>query len=168
MPMSFAPSVPDWAVDEVKLFLTTTFAGCPEARKLDMAVEALVMHNVDMPRVQLLITGNGGNAKSARTPLRGNVRGPMHKEMSALAFQKPEEFRKQGCQFAHAKLIAVQECSPGVPLEEDVWKCFVAGGFLACRPLFGKTTAYYHWLKCAKFWECNQVFWKIHGSPQNV
>eukprot|EP00959_Pyramimonas_sp_CCMP1952_P218892 4577144-Pyramimonas_sp.AAC.1 len=92
-----------------------------------MAVEALVMHNADMPHVQLLITGNGGNAKSARTLRRGNVWGPMHKVMSALAFQKPEEFRKQGCQFAHAKLITVQECSPGVSLEEDVWTGFVAG-----------------------------------------
>eukprot|EP00959_Pyramimonas_sp_CCMP1952_P133832 2798744-Pyramimonas_sp.AAC.1 len=88
--------------------------------------------------------------------------------MSALAFQKPEEFRKQGCHFAHARLTTVQECSPGTPLEEDVWKCFVTGGFLACRPLFGKTTAYFHWLKCGKFWECNQIFWEIQGNPHNV
>eukprot|EP00959_Pyramimonas_sp_CCMP1952_P163589 3420019-Pyramimonas_sp.AAC.1 len=35
---------------------------------------------------------------------------------------------------------------------------------MACRPLFGKTTQYYRWLTCAKFWETNRQFPRINGD----
>ena len=51
---------------------------------------------------------------------------------------------------------------------EDVWKKFISGEKLACRPLFGKTTEDYQWNRCGKWWECNFAFPSIKGDPADL
>jgi hypothetical protein len=61
-----------------------------------------------------------------------------------------------------------QECQAGVALIDDVWKKWVSGERLACRPLFGKVTECYRWAVCAKYWECNKTYPSIKGSPKRL
>jgi len=166
--MSLSLKPPDWALDRMRLFLATTFAGNAAGRQLDVAMEALCWYDEVVPQVQLLFTGRGGNAKSANTILRGNVFGETAMVMSPEVFQVPEEFRKQGCHFAFAQVVTHQECNPGVPLVEDVWKKFVSGESLACRPLFGKTTEYFDWKKTGKYLEWNLPFPSIKGNYRDI
>lgn len=114
------------------------------------------------------MTGNGGDGKSARTILRDNVFAGHHKIVGPDVFQKPDEFRIQGCHFANAKCITTQECLAGSPMMEDVWKNFVSGGKLAVRPLYGKSTEWVRWSKCGKFWENNRTFPSIKGDYRKM
>ena len=63
------------------------------------------------------------------------------KAFHGKAYSSPveEEFRKQGGQFAHARAITLQECAGGVHLLEDMFKKFVSGEELACRPNYGES-----------------------------
>ena len=165
IPVSLGMPLPDWAVEKVRLFLATTFAGCPAGRNMDMAVEAIAWYGEVQPPVQLILTGKGGDGKSARTLLRQAVFGDHHATVGADIFQKENEFRIQACHFAFARVVTAQECLPGVSLLEDCWKNFVANGKLAGRPLFGKQTLYLSWPRCAKIWEMNKHLPRINGDP---
>ena len=120
------------------------------------------------PPIEVEYTGNGGNAKSARTVLRNNVFSGHHKIIPPEVFQKPDEFRIQGGHFAFAKAATVQECQPGLPLLEDLWTRYISGERLACRFLFGKSTTLYQWLRCIKFREFNKGFRSIKGDPARL
>ena len=48
---------------------------------------------------------------------------------------------------------------------EDSWKNTISGGESMCRPLYGKVTENYSWAFCAKFWEFNLMFPRIHADP---
>ena len=98
--MELAYKAPDWAEDKLRCFLATSFAGNKEGRLIDLAMEALCWYNEDIPQVQILFTGHGGNSKSARTLLRANVFGEAHGVMAPEVFQVPDEFQKQGLHFA--------------------------------------------------------------------
>ena len=113
---------PDHIVDVLALSLTTSFAGNEAGHECDIAMEALAWMGQPTPPVQILLTGHGGNSKSARTTLRGNVFGGPHTCMGAGVFQELNEFRIQGCHFAFYKCITVQECEAGRPLCEYAWK----------------------------------------------
>jgi hypothetical protein len=168
LPVALSFKSPDWVDEKMRVFLATSFAGNEAGRVLDIAMEALCWYDELVPQVQLPFTGHGGNAKSAKTILRGNVFGEAAMVMSPEVFQVPEEFRKQGCHFAFAKVVTHQECNPGVPLVEDVWKKFVSGEALACRPLFGKTTEYFSWKKTGKYLEWNLAFPSIKGEYRDM
>ena len=64
--------------------------------------------------------------------------------------------------------MTVQECEAGKPLLEEVWKKFSSGEKIACRPLYGKTTQYYRWTACAKYWETNCQFPSIKGDASKL
>ncbi|CAK0812923.1 unnamed protein product, partial [Prorocentrum cordatum] len=164
IPMQIVPAPPQSVVERLALFLATSFAGSEAGREMDLAMEALAWMGLPTPPVMVMLTGNGGNSKSARTVLRNSVFGGHHAVLAADVFQEPQECRKQGGQFAFAKCLTVQECAAGIALLEEIWKKFVSGEFMACRPLFGKTTQYYRWLTCAKFWETNRQFPRINGD----
>lgn len=168
IPCKIVARAPDWAVDKLRMFLSTGFAKAEAGWKLELSLEALAFMNQVMPPVLVLEYADGGNSKSARTLLRNNVWQGHHKVISPRCFQEPEEFRKQGGQFASAKVITIQECAPGEPMVEEVMKKFISGERLMCRPLFGTTTAYYRWSQTAKFWECNWGFPSISGSPEDM
>ena len=40
-------------------------------------------------------------------------------------------------------------------LDQEIFKTFVAGEKLPCRPNYGKNTDYFSWEYCAKVWEMN-------------
>ncbi|CAK0872034.1 unnamed protein product [Prorocentrum cordatum] len=168
IPCSIVVRAPDWAVDKVRLFMGTGFAGTTSGWKLELPLEALAFMSQVMPPVLVLEYADGGDSKSARTLLRDNVWRGHHKVISPRCFQEPDEFRKQGGQFASAKILTIQECTPGEPMVEDVMKSFISGDRLMCRPLFGTTTAYYRWNRAARFWECNWGFPSISGSPDDI
>ena len=76
--------------------------------------------------------------------------------------------RSERQDFAAAKIITVQGCAPGEPLVEEVFKKWVGGERLMCRPLFGTTTECYRWNHAARFWEYNWGFPSIAGSPDDM
>ena len=124
--------------------------------------------NQIVPPIMILLSGDGGNSKSARTLLRNNVWGHLHKSVSPTCFQKAEEPRIQGCHFSAAKLLTVQEVSPGDPVCEAELKKMISGEYLWCRPLFGKETKQYRWNRCGLRWEFNNHFFSIQGDPSNL
>ena len=164
IPIRLVDVAPDWALDELALLLATSYAGTEAGRDLDIAYEALSWMNKPTPPVVLFLVGVGGNSKSARTILRNNVFAGHHRVLTFDMLQVPKEFRIQGGKFAHAKSLTIQECSPGKPLLEAEFKRFASGEYVACRPLFGKETAYYRWNNCAKYWELNMQFPSIEGD----
>ena len=160
---------PAWAQEEeMRLFLCTSFAGNPEGRRMDMAAEALVWYDEPSPQVGLIMTGDGGNAKSAKAILRANVMGTLHHFVSSDVLQVPEEFRKQGKHFARARVATVQENQAGVPWIEDVAKRFLSGEFVACRALFGKSTEMFSWSRCMKYFEWNRTYPSVRGDWRNI
>ena len=168
IPCSIAASCPDWAIQELDLFVSTRMARTAHVLPMHSALDALVFMNQIIPPVQLLEYADGGNSKSAATMLRDNVWQGHHSIISPKCFQENDEFRKQGGQFAWARSMTVQECSPGSPLIEATWKQWVSGERLMCRPLFGETTEYFRWNRCAKYWETNWGFPSILGDPFNM
>ena len=160
---------PSWQhEEEMRLFLCTSFAGNPEGRRMDMAAEALVWYDVPSPQIGLIMTGDGGNAKSAKAALRANVLGEHHHFVSSDVLQVPEEFRKQGKHFARARAATVQENQGGVPWIEDVVKRWLSGEYVACRALFGKSTDLFSWLRCVKYFEWNRTYPSIRGDWRNM
>ena len=159
---------PDWAVDELRAVMASSMANSEEVMRMQLYMESLVFMTQIMPPVQILEYACGGNSKSARSLLRNNVWSGLHKFVSPKCFHNPDEFRIQGGQFAAARITTIQECSPGCPLVEAVWKAFVSGESIMCRPLYGKTTAYYRWNRCGKIWEMNWGFPSITGNPAST
>ena len=75
--------------------MCTCFAGSDAARKIDLAMEALSWYGDHIP-IMILMTGHGGNSKSAKTLLRENVFGNLHATVDPKCFQTLDEFRIQG------------------------------------------------------------------------
>ena len=73
IPVSIVIDPPDHVIEDLRLVLATSFAGAPEGRELDIAMEAIAWMNRPAPPVMILFTGVGGNSKSARA-LFVNVR----------------------------------------------------------------------------------------------
>ena len=159
------------ALDEdvlrLRRFFATIFAGKPMARFIDAAYEARAVSQLPTPQKMVVYRGRGLDGKSARTLLRSNVFGGKHMCLSPTTLQTPEEFRIQGGSFAFAALVTVQECQPGAPLMEDIWKKWISGEKIATRPLYGLSTVYHRWNLCGKFWEVNEAFPSIHGDVSN-
>ena len=130
--MSLCFRASDKTIERLRVVLATTYASGEDARDIDTAMEALGWMGLSTPPVQVLLKASGGNGKSARTVLRDNCFGSYHATISPTVFQTPDEFRIQGKQFAHARALTVQECEPGKPLNEEVWKRFCSGERLAC------------------------------------
>jgi len=168
IPVSLTVKASKASVDRLRLYFCTTFAGSPGGRQLDMAMEALAFYGKPLPQRIIMFIGDGGDGKSSRTLLRANVLAGQHAIISPECFQKVDEFRIQGCHFAYVAAVTVQECRPGFGLIEDIWKKFISGEFLACRPLFGKETVYIRWNTCAKYWEVNQCLPSISPSPNDI
>ena len=166
LPVSIVEEASPETLERLRVVLTTTFAGDPNARSMDLAAESLAWMGQSLPPIMIWLKGDGGNAKSARTLLRNNVFGGHHVCASPEVFQTEAEFRKQGHQFSFARAVTIQECDPGKPIIEEVWKKFVSGENLGCRPLYGKSTAYFRWGKCCKIWETNNLLPSISGDPQ--
>jgi hypothetical protein len=166
MQLSFKPS--DHSRKLMRLFLATTFAGNSDGLLLDMCMEALSVGSGPLPQKMIVMQGPGGDGKSLRSILRHNVFAGMHKFMTPNVFEQDDEFRKQGGQFAHSLCVTFQECNGGVCLLEEIFKKFVSGEELACRPNYGTTTQYYMWDECAKFWEMNLITPAIKGSPDDL
>ena len=122
IPISLGCPLAEDVVDELRVIMATTYAGQDLGRDVELSLEALCAMSKPIPPVQVMQIGIGGNSKSARTVLRNNVLHGHHVTLSPTTFQVPEEFRKQGGQVAHARMITVQECRPGEPLIEDEWK----------------------------------------------
>jgi hypothetical protein len=160
--------VPDWAKQRLQETLVLCWANNEESWKVDTAYESLAWMNQLIPPVANLLYGDGGNSKSARTLLRANVWGDHHKTISPTVFQVPEEFRKQGCHFSSARVGTVQEVAPGQPVMEPELKKVISGEFIACRPLYGKTTTNYRWNRMALWWEFNSAFFKLAGDPNDL
>ena len=157
------------AVNVVRLVMCTIFAGNPEARFMDAAYEALCFFQRPMPHILLVYRSDGGNGKSARAILRDSVFAGHHMIMGPDMFQVPEEFRKQGCHYAAALAATIQEFQAGVPLVEDVFKSWISGAYLSCRPLFGKSTEKYRWANVGKWLEINNnTFPSINGDPDDI
>ena len=164
IPMCLASDAPGWVVDELALLLTTSYAAADHGREMDTAHEALSWMDQPTPPVIVMLTGVGGNSKSARTILRNNVFAGHHRLQPFGVLQVNQEFRKQGGGFAFVRYLTIQECNPGVPLLEQEFNKFVSGEFIACRPLFGQETEYYRWINCAKYWELNMEYPSITGD----
>ena len=77
----------------------------------------------------LVFQGDGGDGKSLRTLLRDNVFAGRHQSLSSDILQVPEEFRKQGCNFAAVLALTIQECQGGLPLQEHVFKSLISFWF---------------------------------------
>lgn len=135
---------------------------------MDLSMECLSVSEEITPPLILVPTGDGEDGKSLRTILRGNVLGDAHKVMSPKCFQVEDELRKQGNQFAFARGVTIPECMPGAPLIEDEFKSFAGNGKVACRPLFGKTTVYYQWERCGKWWEMNKSYPSIRAAQKDA
>lgn len=168
IPCSLAYKPSDVNVRRVRRFLATTFASHPAARLIDLSMEALCLYGIAMPHKIVILCGPGGDGKSLRSMLRANVFGTGHKFMSPQALQKEDEFRVQGCHFGNAKVVTIQECKGGVPMVEDVFKLFVDGGALPCRPNYGEETQYLSWASTAKFWEMNLILPRVHGVTRRI
>ena len=165
IPIGLAVKASDDAADRLRMFLCTPFAGLSKRRMLDMAMEALPCYGQPLPQRTIVFVGDG---KSSRTLFRANVLGAQHVVISAECFQKPDEFRSQGWQFAFATAATIQECRPGCDLIEAIWKNCVSGQLIAARPLFGKETLYLRWHACAKNWEVHNFLPSISASPYDV
>ena len=168
IPIEMGATAPDWVHEELRPRLCTSYAVNDAGREIDQCLEALAWMDQIAPPIEVEYTGNGGNAKSARTVLRNNVFSGHHKIIPPEVFQKPDEFRIQGTHFAFAKAATVQERQPGLPLLEDLWKRYISGERLACRFLFGKSTTLYQWLRCIKFREFNKGSPSIKGDPARL
>ena len=164
LPVTLQYAAADADVERLRKFLTTTYAGNDDGRHLDLCMEALCIAEEMVPPMCLIPMGDGEDGKSMRTELRQNYMGEAHAIMSPKCFQIEEEFRKQGNAFADKNGITIQECQPGVSLCEEDFKNWASGGKLPCRPLFGKTTVYYKWDRCGKWWEMNKAFPAINAG----
>ena len=60
IPCSVATKASQSATERLRIYLCTTFAGNPEGRKLDMAVEALAFHGQPIPQKMIVFVGDGG------------------------------------------------------------------------------------------------------------
>ena len=87
--------VPDWAIDKLRGILASCWANNEDSWKIDTAQEALGWMCEIQPPVGCILSGDGGNSKSARTLLRSNVWGKHHKIVSSSCFQKEDELRIQ-------------------------------------------------------------------------
>lgn len=168
IPVSLAFRPSDDSVAKMRRFFATTFAGNPETRRADMALEVLALHGKSVPPVILVYRGPRGDGKSTRTLLRDSFYGDAHCHLSPSCFTVPEEFRKQGGQVAFARFVTMQECQGGMELIEDIFKKFISGEKLGCRPNYGASTTYYSWEFTAKFWEMNLLTPSIKGDPAEI
>ena len=126
-------------------------------------MEALVWFGFMLPQKIIVLQGKGGDGKSIYTLLRSTVFGELHSFVAPACFDIEEEFRKQGGQFAGARFITIQECNGGTPLQEAIFKSFVGGDKIGCRPNFGKETEYFSWEYCGKCWEMNLETPSVRG-----
>jgi hypothetical protein len=168
MPCSLAYKPSDANVERLRRFMATTFAGHPESRLIDASMEALCLFGRPMPHRIVILMGPGGDGKSLRSMLRHNMFGTGHRFMNPQALQKDDEFRLQGSQFGNVKAVTIQECKGGAPLIEDVFKLFIDGGLLGCRPNYGEETKYLSWAHTGKYWETNLILPSIHGNPEDI
>ena len=168
IPISISTKVSDSARDRLRLFLSTIYAGNPDSRRINMALESLVWYGYEMPQKMVILKGNGGDGKSALGCLRNAVFSNTHQYISPSIFQVREEFRIQGISFSSARFLTVQECNSGSLLQESIFKTFVAGEKLPCRPNYGKSTDYFSWEYCAKVWEMNNCTPRINGNSDDV
>ena len=168
IPVAIAIKAADEDVTRLRGYLTTTFAGNDAGRFLDAAMEALCYFGIPLPQKMIMLIGNGGDGKSARTILRSNVMGDMHAVISPEVFQKSDEMRIQGCHFAYARALTCQECQAGLALIEDVWKKVVSGEWLSVRPLYGRQTENVKFDCAGKWWECNRTLPSIKGDWRDM
>ena len=84
--------------------------------------------------------GQGQHGKSAKSKLQAHVFGKSHRLISPSVVHENEEFRKEGCKFAHARCMVVEECNPGQPLLYNVFNTCISGGKIGCKPNFGIET----------------------------
>ena len=152
---------PEDKVDWLNEIMDQSFAGNCEARLMNDCHELTGILGCNYTRFVLFLTGFGSNSKSLLAALRANIAGDSHKFVSPTVFETPEEFRKQGGQFAHARLLTIDECSGGTLLLEAVFKPFASGEHLACRPNYGKQTEYLSWRGAAIAWNCNRELPRI-------
>ena len=151
IPVSLAWVPAEETVRRLRRILCTTYAGRDDAREIDENMEVLALDGLPLPHNMMVVLGQGQNGKSAKSKLRANVFGKSHRFVSPSVFHENEEFRKQGCQFAQARCMVVQECNPGQPLLDNVLKTFISGGKIGCRPNFGIETCYLSWECAAKY-----------------
>ena len=168
MDINIGVVVPDWAEADMRYLLASCWADNEVGFNIDTAKEVLCWMNELIPPVGILLTGDGGKCKSARTLLRCNVWGKHHKVVASQCFQKDDELRIQGCHFAHARIITAQEAEPGKPVCEPELKKVLSGEYYRCRPLFGKETKPYRWNRCGFWWEFNNLFFSIKGNPDDL
>ena len=103
IPMCLTSDARGWVVDEPALLLTISYAAADHGREMDTAYEALSWMDQPTPPVIVMLTGAGGNSKSARTILRNNVFAGHHRLLPFGVLQVNQEFRKQGGGFAFAR-----------------------------------------------------------------
>ena len=135
---------------------------------MDLAAESLVWYDMEAPQVSLVMTGDGGNSNSAKAIIRTNLMGQHHSFISSEVLQTPDEFRKQGKHFARSRAGTLQENQAGVPWTEDVAKRFLGCEYIACTPLFGKSTKMFRWNKTLKWIEWNRTYPSIRGDWRNI
>ena len=168
VPVSLTVNPKPESVTKLREVFATFFAGNEHGRMVDLALDVLALQGRPIPQKMVIYQGPGGDGKSARALLRSTVFGDNHAFISSTCFTEPEEMRKQGGAFAYRRSITIQECTGGQLLLEDIWKKFVSGKDLPCRPNYGISTQYYNWCECAKFWEMNLITPAIKGSPDNI
>lgn len=168
IPVSITLTVDEDTRQRLRTFLTAIYAGNDDVRRVNLAMESLVWHAVELPQKMIILRGKGGDGKSAYTALRNNVFADTHKYVSPSVFDKDDEFRRQGQSFSSAKFITFQECNSGNLLQEAIFKSFIGGEKIACRPNYGRETEYFSWEYCGKIWEMNISTPKIKADPNNL
>lgn len=116
----------------------------------------------------IILQGYGGDGKSAYSVLRDKVFSDSHYYVSPSVFQKEDEFRRQGSSYSSARVIKVQGCNGGSPLQEFIIKKIVGGEKIGCRKNYGKETEYFSWEFSGKTWEMNNFCPRSKGDPNNI
>lgn len=168
VPIELSTKIDDETRKKLRLFLATVYAGNPEVRRINLALESLVWFGKELPQKMIIVRGNGGDGKSAYSTLRSSVFGENHYFVGPSVFEQEEEFRKQGLGFASARFLTVQECNGGSFLQEAVFKSFIGGEKIPCRPNYAKNTEYFSWERCGKVWEMNMSAPRVNGDPNNI
>ena len=149
---------PDYeALKKLSRFLSTTFVDADDGFKMLMAYISLAARSAVMPHVILFIIGPGGEGKTLFVmKLLKAVFGDGHAECSASMLQQENEFRKQGYRFVMKAWMGFDEMKPNSTLEEEIFKLFVAGGFVDLRRNHEMETNSAQWNRSGKSWNGNE------------
>ena len=139
-----------------KVFKATTikFKGTKGALKISLAMQAVAAQGGQQPDRIIVPVDDGGAGK---TVFSQNLSKAVFGDGTCLSImlQLPEEWRKQARNFVGCLWKPIDECKPGIGVEEEIMNTCLCGLSLPCRKNHEAETHYASWPSAGRRWCMN-------------